>query len=273
MLFDDFSYSSRAELASNGWIVRTAPGWPGIAGARWGGVELVDDPARRGNRLLRLSATTDGTPSGTTQAQVCHQRKYLAGTYAMRVRFRDAPSEGAKGDQVVETFYAISPLKAPLDLSYSELDFEYLPNGGWGFSAPTLFTTTWETFSPEPNWVADNVSNNAPGSREGWHTLVVQVAGGTVVYYVDGKRFATHGGAYYPEIPMSINANLWFIRGGLLPPGTTRRYDEDVDWVFHEAGVVLSPRQVTARVAQLRAAKNGFRDTVPPSGLRSPCDF
>ena len=275
IVFDDFSYSTRDELAANGWIVRTAAGWPGIRGARWGqeAVSLVADAERRGNRLLRLSATTDGTPGGTTQAQVCHQRKYLGGTYGMRVRFRDAPTDGPRGDQVVETFYAISPLRAPLHPSYSEMDFEYLPNGGWGFSGPTLFTTTWETFRPEPNWLADNVSRNAAGSRDGWHTLVAQVAAGKVVYYVDGRRFATHGGAYYPEIPMSINANLWFIRDGLLPAGTTRRYEEDVDWAFHQARVVLSPRQVTATVAQLRASGVSVRDTVPASGLRSPCDF
>ncbi|HEX8355033.1 MAG TPA: hypothetical protein VF611_19170, partial [Pyrinomonadaceae bacterium] len=33
VLFDDFSYTHRRELARNGWIVRTAPGWPGIPGA------------------------------------------------------------------------------------------------------------------------------------------------------------------------------------------------------------------------------------------------
>ncbi|MDT7809124.1 MAG: hypothetical protein QOJ70_2937, partial [Acidobacteriota bacterium] len=28
-LFDDFSYSNQKGLTRNGWIVRTAPGWPG----------------------------------------------------------------------------------------------------------------------------------------------------------------------------------------------------------------------------------------------------
>src|SRR5260370_8730082 len=32
-LFDDFDYSNYADLAKNGWIVRTAAGWPGRARA------------------------------------------------------------------------------------------------------------------------------------------------------------------------------------------------------------------------------------------------
>src|SRR5262249_61698721 len=116
-----------------GGIVRPKAGWPGARGAVWsaGNVSFVDDPAQSGNRLLRMSSSTDGTVAGTSQTQVCHQRKYLQGTYATRVRFRSSPTAGPDGDQVVETFYAISPLKAPLDPAYSELDWEYLPNGGW----------------------------------------------------------------------------------------------------------------------------------------------
>ena len=43
--------------------MRTRQGGPGAPGARWPavGVTLVADPARRGNRLLRLTASTDGT--------------------------------------------------------------------------------------------------------------------------------------------------------------------------------------------------------------------
>jgi hypothetical protein len=277
MLFDDFSYASQAQLESHGWIVRTAPGWPGVPNATWskGDVTLVDDPAQSGNRLLRLASSTDGTGAGTRQTQVCHRRKYREGTYATRVRFRDAPASGPDGDQLVETFYAISPLKKPLDLSYSELDFEYLPNGGWGYAPPILFVTSWETFSPEPNWIADNTSTNRVGSKDGWHVLVLQVANGTMTYFVDGVPLANHGSRFYPEVPMSINYNLWFIRDGLAKSREPRRYEEDVDWAFHQAGVVLSPAQVAAKVAQLRRGGLAFRDTVPAARhpLASPCNF
>src|SRR5262249_22950982 len=89
ILFDDFSYASLDAFRGNGWIARSAQGWPGIEGATWlDTLTFVDDPAKSGNRLARMTATTDGTT--TRQAQFCHQRKYLEGTYAARVRFSDA---------------------------------------------------------------------------------------------------------------------------------------------------------------------------------------
>ena len=275
ILFDDFNYASTAELANHGWIVRTEQGWPGVPGAVWGNesISFADDPASPGNRLLRLSSSTDGTGANTRQAQICHQRKYLEGTYAARVRFTDDPAAGTKGDQVVETFYMISPLKAPMDPDYSELDFEYLPNGGWNHVGPTMFETTWETFSLEP-WKADNVSSNAAGTLAGWHTLVTQVANEHVHYWIDGQQVADHLGRYYPESMMSINFNLWFIRNGLIPSNDARRYGEDVDWVFFSAGA-LTPDAVESAVTDLRKHSVAFRDTVvaPVPPLSSPCNF
>jgi hypothetical protein len=61
----------------------------------------------------------------------------------------------------------------------------------------------------------------------------------------------------------------------LISSQQRRDYRQDVDWVFHEAKRVLSPREVEQRVATLRAAGVSFRDTVPPAqpALPSPCDF
>ena len=218
VLFDDFSYTNQKDLKKHGWIVRTAAGWPGVPGAIWSerGVSFLKDVNEPRNRILRMTSSTDGPNAKTTQTQICHQRKYLEGTYAARVRFTDNPVSGPGGDQIVQSFYTISPLKAAMDLDYSELDFEYLPNGGWGIAGPTLYATTWETFSPEPNWKKDNVFKTVGGSQAGWHTLITQVAGGKVRYFVDGKMFAEHGGDYYPEDTMSINFNLWFIKDGMV---------------------------------------------------------
>jgi hypothetical protein len=104
---------------------------------------------------------------------------------------------------------------------------------------------------------------------------VLQVANGTVSYYLDGTLLASNGGKYYPNVPMSINYNLWFIDGGQLPTGSTRSYREDVDWVYHQAGTVLSPQAVAAQVAKLRRSRVAFRDTVPAENppLDSPCNF
>ncbi|HXQ37521.1 MAG TPA: glycoside hydrolase family 16 protein, partial [Anaerolineales bacterium] len=109
-LFDDFSYSTIDEMTANGWIVRSGSGWPGVIGAtfRPENVSFVDYPDQAGNRLLRMTSATDGTSENTYQTQICHQRKYLEGTYATRVRFSDVPISGSDGDQVVQTFYTIT---------------------------------------------------------------------------------------------------------------------------------------------------------------------
>jgi hypothetical protein len=274
LLFEDFSYASTAQLKRNGWIVRTAPGWPGVPGALWeeAGVTVVPDLEQKGNRILRMTSSSDGTT--TRQTQICHQRKYLEGTYAARVRFTDEPVKGPSGDQVVQSFYTISPLKAPMDPDYSELDFEYLPGGGWGIAGPTLYATTWETFSPEPNWKKDNVFKTINEKQGGWHTLVIQVANQKVRYFLDGEVFAEHGGNYYPEDMMSINFNLWFIRDGMIKSNEMRIYQEEIDWVYFEPKT-LSPSLVETMVIDLRRKRVGFRDTVPAKvpALVSPCNF
>lgn len=276
-LFDDFSYSNYKQLARHGWIIRSKAGWPGIPGASWGtkGVTLLVDPDLPGNHLLRMTSATDGSGANTRQTQICHQRKYLEGTYAARVRFVDNPTEGPVGDQLVESFYAISPLKAPMDPDYSELDFEYLPVGGWGSEGPTLFVTSWRTFSPEPNWKKDNVFNTASGSKAGWHTLVTQVSAGKVNYFIDGQALADHGGQYYPRSLMSINFNLWFIKDGTVKSNVVRQYNEDIDWVFHRVGRIMTPQEVEMQVSALRRKSVKFQDTVPaPSpAMTSPCDY
>lgn len=277
VLFDDFTYARPADSAANGWILRTAPGWPGVPGAAWGpeSFSMVDDSAAPGNRLLRMTSVTDGTGAGTRQTQFCHERKYLEGTFAARVRFTDAPATGPDGDQIVQTFYLISPLVEPMHLDYSETDFEYLPNGGWGHEGATMFATTWETFRPEPEWEADNESSTLSGSFAGWRTLVLQVRDGKVRYFVDDRLLADHSERVYPEVPMSVNFNLWFVRDGLLPAGPKRVWVEDVDWVYHRQGEVLSTAEVESAVATLRGNGVRFTDTVPRlvPALASPCDF
>lgn len=266
ILFDDFSYTSHKQMTRNGWIVRSVAGWPGIPGATWepAGVTFVKDGK---NRLMRMTASTDGTPAGTKQVQVCHARKYLNGTYAARVRFTDGGE-----DKTVQTFYTISPLVAPMDEQYSEMDFEYLPNGGWGRKGPTFFATTWETFHPEPTWKADNKHHAVSASYAGWHLLTIQVTDGIVRYFVDAKPFAEHGEKFYPEVPMSLNFNLWFIRDGLAPARDVRRYEQEVDWVFFTPHI-RSAEEVEKQVAALRKKNVAFRDTVPGTKLESPCNL
>ncbi len=272
IFFDDFSYTSQADMILNGWITRTGSGWPGIPGAIFGTstVTLVDDDAQPGNRLLRIAGTTDGTT--THQSQVCQQRKFFDGTYGARIFFNDAPDTGADGDQVNETFYLISQYAA-MDPNYSEVDYEYLPNGGWSNPANTLAVTSWYTAQISP-WYADVVSNTIRQSLQGWHILVLQLANQQIVYYLDGRPIATQGPHTYPRVPMSINFNLWFIPDGLVTDPSFREYTESIDWVYHQVGAVLSPDAVMIAVAQLRSANTAFQDTVPPRDppLFSPCN-
>ena len=274
ILFDDFSYTNLDNMLANDWRVRTETGHPGVNGARWSadGISFLADPAQAENTLLRMTSSTAGSGANTEHTQFCHQRKYLEGTYAARVFFRDKPVQGPDGDQIIETFYTISPLKAPMDPDYSEMDFEYLANGGWGEKGHALFATSWETFKLGP-FVKDNEYSVKQGSFAGWHTLLLQVSDSTVRYFIDGEQFAEHSEHVYPEEPMSINFNLWFTQEGLIDSEEQRVYQQDIDWVFHSPEQILDTEEVRKAVAGLRANKVAYTDTVPPWNpeLDSPC--
>ncbi len=277
LFFDDFSYADLSALRARGWTPRSQAGHPGVEGATWSAdqLSLQDDPLVQGNRLLRLSARTDGTGAGTRQAQVCHARKYLAGTYAARIRFTNTPVAGIDGDPVIQTFYAVTPLRHDFDPDFSELDWEYLPNGGWGSDKTRLYGIAWQTVRISP-WQSHNQAHEEFVTLRGWHVLMMQVALGQVKLFLDGRQVAQHGGRNYPVSPMSINFNLWFSPGGLLPKtDQPRHYEQDVDWVLHARNQVLSPAQVDAEVARLRAARITALDTVPAPtpALSSHCDF
>jgi len=277
LFFDDFNYRDLSGLWAQGWTPRSKAGHPGVTGARWSAeqLSLVDDPQQAGNRLLRLSAQTDGSGAGTAQAQICHQRKYMEGTYAARLRFSDAPVRGVDGDPVIQTFYVVAPLRHDFDPEFSEIDWEYLPNGGWGSEKTRLYGIAWQTVQLEP-WKSYNQSHEEFTNLNGWHQLLMQVSGGQVKLFLDGRQLAAHGGRNYPVSLMSINFNLWFSPGGLLPASSqARAYEQDVDWVFHARNKVLSPAEVDAEVKRLRAGGVAQLDTVPAAepALSSLCDF
>jgi hypothetical protein len=251
-MFDDFSYTSSSDsrIGQRGWTVRSGGGGPGVPGAEWD-PSRVTFPTVDGQKVMRLDSWNNG--SAARQTEMFHQRKFFEGTYASRVKFSDAPVFGPDGDHVVQTFFTITPLNAPMDPNYGEIDFEYLPNGGWGEPANIMYETTWETYQNEP-WVADNIHNEQRASYHGWHDLVFQVANGRVKYYIDGTLVADHGDKYYPETPMSINFNLWFISGGLQGTSAERAYQQEVDYVYFAKDQVLSPAEVKTAVQGYRSA-------------------
>jgi len=253
-MFDDFNYTSSSDplLSGRGWGVRSGKGGPGPRGVSWSAANItfITDPANSSNKLLRLTSTTTGRARTTTQAEIYTPMKYFEGTYAARVKFSDTPASGADGALVVQTFFNISPYNSG-DPLYSELDFEYLSNGGWGLTGPTLWNTSW-------NSTTERISSSSNQSYNGWNDLVMVVSGGVVNYYVNGVQTASHSGIYYPRRTMQIDFNQWFIDAR----GPASSYVEDVDWVYHAKNAVLSTAEVNAAVSNYRSQSITHTDNV-----------
>ncbi len=266
-LFDDFHYASSSDssLTGHGWTPRTYSGGPGVPGATWS-ANSISFPTANNDKVMQLTASTDGTSGGTNQAELYStQKRFLDGTYASRIRFTDAPQSGADGDHINETFFTISPLNGDLDPTYSELDIsEYLPNGGWGETGPINYQTSWYTYRNDP-WLADNVHSEQRRSFDGWHDLVVQVANGHMIYFIDGAQVGDHSGKFYPRQTMTINWNLWFIDTAAHSGGLST-YIEQVDWVLFAKSQVLTPAQATSKAAGYRSSATAFTDTVAATG-------
>ncbi|XXY47529.1 glycoside hydrolase family 16 protein [Sorangium sp. So ce269] len=118
------------------WSLRSWAGGPGVDGGQWlpSNISFINDPANASNKLMRLKGTTDGTAAGSSQAEVMStSEKFGLGTYAAKVKFYNTPLSGTRffADKLIETFFTIAEY-VDGDPDYSEQDFEYMPNGGWG---------------------------------------------------------------------------------------------------------------------------------------------
>lgn len=144
-----------------------------------------------------------------------------------------------------------------------------------GVTPPRGSGITWQTVRLDP-WQAHNQAHEEKRSVAGWHTLVLQIKDGKTQHWLDGVQVAEHGGRNYPVVPMSLNFNLWFSPGGLLPVSSTHRvYEQDVDWVLHVKDQLISPIQVEALVQAQRTSRQFAVDTVPVAtpALPSTCNF
>ncbi|WP_437897999.1 glycoside hydrolase family 16 protein [Sorangium sp. So ce124] len=265
-LFDDFTYTGITDNdLTSWWWVRAEDGAPGVDGARWlpSNVSFIDDPDLASNRLLRLEATTRGSGESTSHAELqSNDDKFRLGTYSARVKFSNTPLTGPRhlADKPVETFFAISPwINDPeTDPGYSEQDFEYMPNGGWGQEdTSTLWLTSWETATLE-----NTQSNHVAGDQSGWKRLLIQITESDIRYYIEGALLCTHGATYVPETNQHLDFNLWFdeLAAGQTEP---RTYAEDVDWVYFAKNAILSQAEVDAQVARFRASSIAREDTLP----------
>ena len=277
LFFDDFSQADRQALVQSGWTLRDKVGHPGIVGARWDAehIELVADPQQPNNRLVRLHAATDGTPEGSYQTQLCRAPQTLWGTTSARIRFSDQPHTGADGDAVIQAFFQVSPLRFDYDPLFSELDWEYLPNGGWGAPETRLYGIAWQTVRLEP-WDAHNLSTEVKRSfADRWTQLTVQSTPQGSRWFVDGRQVAWHAGRTVPRQAMSLAFSHWFSPSGLLPvsAGAQRHYSFDVDWVLHLPDQSMSPQAMHQRVQALRRAGVAQQDSLPTTEQPARCDF
>ncbi|WP_405010283.1 cellulose binding domain-containing protein [Kitasatospora sp. NBC_01539] len=261
-LFDDFSYTSSTEPAvqQHGWTVKSGQGGPGVPGATWSPADITFS-----NSIMNMRLTTNGTAAGTKETELqSTAQKFKFGTYAARVKFDDTPTGGPDGDHVNQTFFAFTPLNAPMDPNYGEQDFEYLPNGGWGEQSNIMYATSWETYNPDP-WNAVNTHTESRISYDGWHDLQITIDSNAITYYIDGQVFGTHGEPYLPETGQFIDFNHWLIDLNGQTSTTARSYDQQVDYVYFVKDQVLTPAQVAAKVTGYRTAGTTFTDTVPGS--------
>ena len=167
VFFDDFNYSSSNDpvLLNFGWSPRSGGGGPGIGTWDPTHITFLPDPADSSNQLMQMAATTSGTAGTTIQTEILTPFNFLHGTFAARVKFEDAPESGPDGDQLYQTFFTISPYKSR---PYSEIDFEYLPDGYGSVKAPHFFLTLWQT-------THKSVSTNIAASYSG-HPLGIPIA-------------------------------------------------------------------------------------------------
>ncbi|MFE9771771.1 cellulose binding domain-containing protein [Streptomyces sp. NPDC005931] len=255
VLFDTFDYLGAKDpaLFKHGWLVRTSKGGPGIENT-WSadGVTFpADGEALNSGQVLQLRASTDGTEAGTKQASLgTAASKFREGTYAARIHFSDAPSTGDKGDHVNQTFYTIGGKGS----TYSELDNEYMPNGGWGRPGPKLDTVTWHDHKTN-----DRVYITTNKSLDDWHTMMIRVKDGVVAYWLDGKKLFVSSGKYVPRADMSVNFNHWFVD---LPFEGERAWDMKVDWLYYNANETLSAEEVETQVRDFTDRGRNYFDTV-----------
>jgi hypothetical protein len=255
VIFDNFHYTGYADpaLAANGWGGRTGKGGPGIADT-WStaGISFPADDTAQGGQALQLQLTSDGTQQGTQQTELLSTRPiFRTGTLAARIYFTDKPTDGPNGDHINETFAPISPSAA--STNYSELDYEYMPNGGWGAPGPRLDTTSWRSSKQ-----GDRATSHQNNHLAGWHIMMITAVNGTVTYSVDGHTVFTSNGKTFPREQMQVHFSTWLVD---LPFGGQRTWSMRVNW-FYQADSAMSMTEVQSAVDALYASGINHINTV-----------
>lgn len=258
--FDDFHYFGPSDpaLAAHGWQARTGAGGPGIHGT-WSasGVSFPSSASAQGGQVLQLQASTDGSTSGTAQAELqSTATAFTTGTYAARIYFANRPAVGPDGDHVNESFYPISDSTG--SSLYSELDNEYMPNGGWGAPGPAFDTTSWYSAT-----LGERVTHRQYQSFQGWHIVMITAVNDTVTYSIDGTVLFTSHGKYFPREAMGVHFNEWFID---LPFTGERSWNMQVNWFYYKANQAVSYQDVRQVVSGFYARGADYVNTLTGAG-------
>jgi hypothetical protein len=160
---------------------------------------------------------------------------------------------GDDRDHIAESVFTISPDHE--SKKYSELDYEYLPNGGWGAYGPRLDTTSWRDSATN-----DRVTKSHITKLGGWHTMVITVHDGETTYSIDGHELFSNGSKHSPREPMTVNFSTWFIG---LPFKGSRSWDMQVDWLYYQADQAVSGKDAETAVAGLTADGTHYVNTLP----------
>ncbi|WP_370098330.1 glycoside hydrolase family 16 protein [Streptacidiphilus sp. MAP12-20] len=255
-LFDAFAYTGTDDpaLKAHGWQVRTALGGPGIHDTWTGdGVSFPTVTSAQGGHALQLQVHTDGTKAGTRQSELeSSQPVFFTGTYAARIYFTDAPATGPGGDHINESFYTISP--STTVSPYSELDYEYMPDGGWGSTRPELDTTSWHSSRDR-----DRVYHPQYTRLHGWHTLTITALHGQTTYALDGTKLFTNDAAHSPRGPMNVEFSTWLID---LPFTGARTWNMQINWFYYQAGKIQTLNQIQKTVDHYYANGTNYLNTL-----------
>lgn len=206
-----------------------------------GNKSLVSFVKTEGKQVMRLKTVTRGTDDTTEQSQVVGRQMHGWGTYAALMRFDDSAVCGKGGDRPVQAFYLSSPEKDEPRL-FSEVDFEYLPHGGWGnYKTPKLHLTSWDAFG---NGVRKVTNTPLDGSFHGWHLLVVNSTPDEVKMSVDGKTLASYKKPYTQDSQMRLAWRLRTLTQGRVESSELRCYQMDVAWALFAGNKYLNSDEV-----------------------------
>ncbi|MFD0327149.1 glycoside hydrolase family 16 protein [Streptacidiphilus monticola] len=211
--------------------------------------------------MMQLQVTSDGTKAGTHQTELeSTEPTFYDGTYAARIYFTDGPAVGKNGDHINESFYAIS---SPNETrQYSELDYEYMPNGGWGSIRPELDTTSWHSSKQ-----GDRVYHPTYQRLHGWHTVMITVHDGRTDYLLDGKKLFSNDASYSLHGPVDVAFSTWLID---LPFAGKRTWNMQVNWFYYQAGKVLTLSQVNKAVKGYYVHGQTYVNTLAASPAEAP---